>query len=109
MAAAAFFAIYKKVGLPYILLAGGILLLRRRAVARNLLLAYACAALAIGIVRIAVMLASHDFGATHEMLGARMVGRLCGAGAIIAYPVFLLVWLMRAKIRQEVLAWRAAA
>ncbi|MCE5276458.1 MAG: hypothetical protein ABFD92_19415 [Planctomycetaceae bacterium] len=84
------------------LLIGGISLLKRRPVARVLHLAYAILEIAITAVSAAGQIAALDFAAMPAPL---RIGTIIGFASMplgIAYPVFLIIWFNRRKIKEDV-------
>ena len=100
-------------GLAVVLLLGGLLLLKRRPEGRALLLAYAVLSAITNLVEAAVM-----FKAVGEMTGGGMeaqimrtsmkVGAVMGAAIGLAFPIFLVVWFSRLKIRTDIQGGAAA-
>jgi hypothetical protein len=95
-----------------LLLVAGILLCKRRPAGRTMHIAYAILniVVAVGNVIAAVTAASNiDTGPNEAalfvpvLIGGMVVGLVIG----LAYPVFLLVWFTRTKVRDEVAAWTA--
>jgi hypothetical protein len=87
-------------------LAGGLSLLRRKPIARPLLLIVAFFGVVATIVNIAVF-ASMDLSGMPPT--AQSIFRTVMLGALplgFGYPVFLIVWFFRGKIVQEVGSWR---
>jgi hypothetical protein len=89
-----------------ILLGAGITTLMRRGIGRSLHLVYGAAGILIAIGNVVVI--------AMTLLGAEMEGpmRVAFIGGIVVgvplgmiYPVFLIIWFLRSKIRQEVAAW----
>jgi len=93
-------------GLSVILLAVGIGLLKRRAWSVRLGKVWAVVNIIAVIVNIIVAprMATAQSGNQAEAVGAS-VGMFCGAIFSLAFPVFLLIWLFRARIKQEVASW----
>ena len=108
------------IGFGVLLLAAGVMLLKRRPVARTMHLVYVPCAIVMDLIGTILMLASIDEFV--ELMGRDMPGRTpaefeammraaIAAGAVIGgligliYPVFLLIWFSRGKIRQEMAAW----
>ncbi|MFB3893564.1 MAG: hypothetical protein ACE15C_16245 [Phycisphaerae bacterium] len=92
------------IGQALLLLIAGILLAKRRPGARSLHLVYGWLGVA-GAVASVVMLFSLNFA---SMPPAGKIGVVSGAIAIpvaLAYPIFLLVWFMRARIAREMAEW----
>ena len=99
-------------GLAAVLLLGGLLLLKRRSEGRVLLLAYAVLSGITSLVEAVVM-----FKAVGEMTGegmeAQMMRTSMKAGAVmgavfgLAFPIFLVVWFSRLKIRTDIQDWAA--
>ncbi|MCE5326754.1 MAG: hypothetical protein LLG01_10085 [Planctomycetaceae bacterium] len=86
------------------LLIGGIRLLKRRPVARMLHLVYALAAIVVASVNLCGQVAALDFS---SMPAPLRFGTIIGFAAMplsVAYPIFLIVWFSRAKIRSHVTA-----
>jgi len=99
-----------------LLLIAGIHLIRRRPSARTLHVAYAVCAAAAATAMLAMQLALANSmrwpGVFSPMAGiwrAQMIGMgIVNLVLQLAYPVFLLVWFSRSKIRQEVRGWGRA-
>jgi predicted lysophospholipase L1 biosynthesis ABC-type transport system permease subunit len=89
-------------------LVGGILLLKRRPVARLLLMIIGVAGVLAAIVNI-IIFSNVDTG---MMPAAQAMSfKMSSIFSIpfgAAYPVFLLAWFSRGRIRQEVNSWKAA-
>lgn len=89
-----------------LLLAAGIVVLLKRPAGRVLHLVYAVIAIVLGI-------ASSAFGAASILTGdmpapikiGTAVGIFIGVLVGMIYPVFLLIWFLRPKIRDQVAAW----
>lgn len=96
------------IGTCILLLAGGILLLRRRALARALHLAYGALGVVITLVNAAVMVSlfSHPGDLPAPLRAAMVSSAVVGVLAGMAYPVFLLVWFLRPRIAAEVRGWQ---
>jgi len=90
--------------LAVIHLIGGITLLKRRPASMTLLLTYACLAVVSGLIACVI-----TFITAGSMPAAFQAGRRVGAfvGLLfgMAYPVFLLIWFSRTKIKQQVRQW----
>jgi len=99
-------------GIAAVLLVGGVLLLKRRPAARPLHIAFACMEiplLCLGAVMSVVLMGQMNLptGPGTEVAKAMMpVFVVCSIVIWIAYPVFLLIWFLRRKVRQEVASWR---
>ena len=101
-------------GLGVLLLVGGILLIRRRAVARPLHLAYAVGTVLMGVVGLvvsfSVILPSLD---PADLPPGMSVGIMkiivVGTTFLNVAPVFLLIWFLRGSIRDQVQSWAAGA
>jgi hypothetical protein len=99
-----------------LLLVAGILLVRRRlAAARSAHLIFALAnllALGVGMAMLAVLNQAISQSVSSDMRHGMQVGLMFGGACTLiiagAYPVFLLVWFSRSRIRQEINAWKAA-
>jgi hypothetical protein len=97
-----------------LLLIAGVMLLRRSAPTRVLHMIFAVIRIVITIVGtpIALMIMSGIQAppqAERMMYISGGIGVLIGLPLALAYPVFLLIWFMRRKIRDEVESWRARA
>jgi len=94
--------------LGIVLVGGGVALLYRRPSGRLLHIAWAVGILASQVVALVVLML---LPGAQEASGAKQVGMLVGACFVtvirVAYPVFLLIWFMRRKIRQEMASWRS--
>ena len=99
-----------------LLLVAGILLARRRlAAARIMHILYALLNIlmvvvgGVLLVRLNQVLTESVPPAMQSVLQASMIfGAIFGFALASAYPVFLLVWYSRGKIRQEIDTWKAA-
>lgn len=93
--------------LSLILLVGGIMLIKRRLQACTLLVSYAIASLAVTCMNYAVILIGH---VGDRLTGTTKFGWNIGLFGvlpfILAWPIFLLIWLARAKIRTDMQAWK---
>jgi len=88
-------------------LIGGIMLLRRKPAAKPLLLVYSIAAVVLCVVNI-MMLRDVVRSVSPELaMGMRLGMFFGGLGA--AYPVFLIVWLLRPRIAREIRSWNQPA
>lgn len=99
-------AILVGIALSVILLAGGVSVLRKRAAARTLHLAWAGINLVLGVINNVISLGFMDLSSAPP--GARFRAILLiiiGIPAGLAYPVFLLIWFNRAKIKQQLSTW----
>lgn len=98
----------------YALLAiGGVMLLKRRRVGRALHVAYALAGIVLAITVTVVGLILIDymqFGGPEEMQTITKVtsigGIIIGMFISLAYPIFLLIWFGRAKVKQHIQTWQ---
>lgn len=94
------------IGASFLLLAGGIQLVRRRPSARAILLIYAGIGLAgqvVGLLAVGSALSGADLAGPER---AGFIGGMCGGMvAGLAYPVFLLIWFLRGGIRREMATW----
>ena len=90
------------------LLAAGVLLLGRKPSAGLTHVAYSSVSLVMTVVGTAVTAVAMSSGTMPENVAAPAQFGLC-IGMVIgpAYPVFLLIWFMRRKIRQEMASWRS--
>lgn len=93
-------------GLSVMLLVVGIGFLKRRAWSARLGMVWAIVDIVAVIVNVAVAprMAAAQSGGQAEAVGAS-IGMVCGATFGLVFPVFLLIWLSRAKIKQEVASW----
>ncbi len=96
------------VGFGVLLLIAGILLLKRRPAGRTLHLLYAIASIVMGAVGgvLTALALGEALGDLPGPARAGAIGGLAGGtcgGA--AYPIFLLVWFFRGKVRADVAAW----
>ena len=102
------------IALGVVELLAGITSLKRRAVTRTLHLTYGALAVCLGIVGTAVAVGMMDTvtelsGLPPQLqltLRVSMIGGMVGSVFGLAYPVFLLIWFSRVKIRRQVDAWR---
>jgi len=87
-------------------LTAGISLLRRASAARTLHLVYAIAAVTLCLVGNVLMLTSVDWANLSPDRIPGFIGGLLGGWVALGYPVFVIVWFMRDKIKREVANWR---
>lgn len=90
-----------------LLIAGGVLLLRRRPVARKLLVIWATVQLINqafwgGLLLAAYLDYPHDLKAR---LAPRVTVTLCVLGATALYAVLMLIWMTRRFVRRELSRW----
>ena len=100
----------------YVLLAiGGAALLKRRRLGRTLHVAYALAGIVMAIAGTAITVTMMNHmqapantpGEMQQIFRISMiVGAIIGLPIALAYPVFLLIWFGRAKIKQHVQTWQ---
>lgn len=94
-----------------LLLAAGIALVRRRTAARPLHMTYAVlgiiSALVGAVVGISVskQVEVSDAQAAQVMRIAMLIGGIFAAAIAMVYPIFLLIWFDREKIRQQMQSW----
>ena len=88
-----------------LLLAAGILLFKRRRAGRTLHVAYGLIAVLLGLVGLVALLSVDVSGLPDMMQIPFRIGAIGGWAIGMAYPVFLLVWFFRGKIRDEVARW----
>lgn len=89
-----------------LLLVGGITVLRKHRSARALYLTWAGVQVVLTVISNVILLAYMDLSsAPRTMRFAMIPGIVVGIPIGLAYPVFLLVWFNRAKIKQQVSAW----
>ncbi len=102
------------VGMTIGLLIGGILLIRRRAIARPLHMLYGAFGAFMCILGFVMLftvvlpsLSAANFPPEREIIVkiVSVVGTIVGA----VYPVFLLIWFSRGRIRDQVRSWAAGA
>ncbi len=98
-------------GIFALLLVAGILLIRRRPVACNLHVIFAVFNLAQTLAAVGVVaflfrtiVESYSLSPSAQKLMLPMLP--CAFILIAAYPVFLLVWFFRRRIREEVNSWK---
>lgn len=107
--------------LAVLLLVGGILLLRRRPASRGLHLAWAWGAAALTVLGFAIALwmmpvmerelqramppGTGSVAAGAIATGAMWLGVIGGFVIGLVYPIFVLAWFYRGRIRQEVALW----
>lgn len=105
-----------RMALGVLLLVGGILLLRRRPASRGLHLAWAWGAAALTVLGFAIALwmmpvverevqRAMPPGAGPMATGAVWIGVIGGFVIGLVYPIFVLAWFHRGRIRQEVALW----
>jgi hypothetical protein len=93
-----------------VLLAAGILLVLRKPAARPLHLGYACLAVVVCLVGLAVSLLAFSGTATDGPAAAVVYGGIaCSLPIGLAFPIFLLIWFLRGSIAREVAGWRGEA
>ncbi len=88
-----------------LLLAAGILLFNRRPAGRTLHVAYALVTVVLGLIGLMVVLFGDMSGLPDAMRILFRVGAIVGWAFGMIYPVFLLVWFFRRKIRDQVAGW----
>jgi hypothetical protein len=88
-----------------LLLAAGILLFNRRPTGRTLHVAYALVTVVLGFVGLVVILSVDVSGLPDVMQMGFRIGAIGGWAFGMIYPVFLLVWFFRRKIRDQVTGW----
>ena len=103
------------IAIAAVLLAAGIQTLRRRPSGSGLHITYAIVDILLSVAGIIVfvgwVIPQMDlsvFGPKQAGVIGGLVGGLIGMVAGMAYPMFLLVWFSRAKIRQQIRQWSAA-
>jgi len=89
-----------------VLLLAGISLLRRRNIAAALHLAYGVISAIMVILNIGIMAASIDIPEVPDATKPGLIGGMIGSFIGLVYPVFLIVWFMRRKIREEMANWQ---
>jgi hypothetical protein len=93
-----------------VLLAAGIMLVLRKPAARPLHLGYACLAVVVCLIGLAVsVLAFSGSGMEGPAKVGMYVGFACSVPLGLAYPIFLLIWFLRGSIAREVAGWRGGA
>jgi len=93
-------------GVAVILLVAGIGLVRRRGGAVSLHVVYGLIAVLMGIVGMFVTFAAFDFSRLEGPAKAGAIGGVAGGIIGLAYPIFVLIWFSRAKIRQQAAGWQ---
>ena len=98
-----------------LLLSGGICLLRRRRSGRSLHVTYGILAIATTIITQIISVVFIYPPMFHSLVGSNVAeigekagtigGIIFGAVYSLAYPIFLLVWFSRKRIKQEVATW----
>lgn len=94
--------IFVGLALAVLHLAGGITVLRKHTLARALYLTWAGANLVLTVINIVISLAFMDLSSAPRTV---RIATIIGIPVGLAYPVFLLIWFNRAKIKQQVSAW----
>jgi hypothetical protein len=93
-----------------VLLAGGIMLVRRRPAARPLLLGYSAFVIILtvanGFLTYLLIAQLTADGAPQELVRTMSVAVVIGSILGLAWPMFLIIWLMRRPIRDEVATWQ---
>ncbi len=98
------------IGIPFFIaeLVGGILLLKQRPAARWLLMIY-CAWGILAAIANTIILFNIDTSLMPEIQAASFkMSKVFAVPLGLAYPVFLIVWFSRSRIRREVKSWKAA-
>ena len=91
-----------------LLLAAGLLVLKRRQLGRTLHLVYCAIGLISAVVNVLVMLTAFAApGIDPNMKVGLAIGLGCGLPLGLAYMIFLLVWFLRRSIAEEVRQWPA--
>jgi hypothetical protein len=90
-----------------VLLIGGITLLKRRPVGRTLHLVYAVVSFAVAVVNVVIFatIIGQTAGMPAPMRAGLIGGGVGGTCGGLIYPVFLLIWFLRAPIAEEVRTW----
>lgn len=101
----------------YVVLAiGGVMLLKRRRLGRTLHIAYALIGIVLAIAGTAVgiVMMNHMTMPGNQPVKLQPVIRIVAIAAVIigllfslAYPVFLLIWFSRAKIKKHIQTWQS--
>ncbi len=95
---------------------GGIMLLKRRHLGRTLHVAYALIGIVLAVAGTAVTLvmmnqmtmpANMPGHMQSFMRTSMIVGAVIGLPFAMAYPVFLLIWFGRAKVKQHIQTWQS--
>ncbi len=99
-----------QVALAGLLLIAGICLLRRSRLARRLHLGYAVPNLLLGAVGLVVAISTisqvfQESDMPEVATASGMAGAFIGMAFVMVYPIFLLVWFSRRKIREQVQQW----
>lgn len=89
-----------------VLLAGGTQTLRRKRLGRTLHLIYGWLQAVGGIVGLVIFFQIDTSGLAPAQQSAFLGFGLCGGLAGMVYPIFLLAWFHRAKIRDETAGWQ---
>ena len=98
-------------GIALLLLLGGIALLRRRRPARPLHMVYAVANIISSLIEVYIVVSAMGYfiepgGQMATVMKTSMyIGAFVGGAAGCAYPIFLLIWLSRGRIRAEMQQW----
>ncbi len=103
-------ALLVQVALAVLLLIAGICLLRRSRLARRLHLGYAVPNLLLGAVGLVVAISTmsqvfQESDMPEVATASGMAGAFIGMAFVMVYPIFLLVWFSRRKIREQVQQW----
>jgi hypothetical protein len=88
-----------------LLLAGGVLLYKRRPASRTLLLTYSTLTIAQVLVGLVCIFLLDTSGLPTAMQIPFWIGSVVSIPLGTAYPLFLIVWFFRPKIRDEVEGW----
>jgi len=95
-----------RIGVMGLLLLAGVGLLRRSPLAASLhrLWAWIMVLMVSGAIVLWVIVGAIDFSSILEAVA----GLVVFVFLVLGYPVFLLIWFSRRKVRRQVLAWRLA-
>jgi len=103
------------IGAYAVLAIGGVMLLKRRRAGRALHMAYVMMGIVLAIAGsvVTLMMMDHMPATPNAPPQAHaiqqittVIGFVVGLAFALAYPVFLLIWFSRAKVRQHVQTWR---
>lgn len=92
--------------LPILVVVAGIQLIRHRPSGRTLHILYGIVTLLVhGVLFASGAVSMYPRYSENSMLGAYGVGLAVGALLSMGYPVFVLIWFLRPKIRRQMMAW----
>jgi hypothetical protein len=85
------------------LIPAGMLVFHQRRLGRLMHIAYAVAAIVLPIISLVGPLADDESSIWYSLI---LTGQLGEVGLRLIYPIFLLIWFSRKRVRAEVRLWR---